>query len=102
MQYCNKESANKSCNDKFLLELMDINIEVQLYFDLAQYLPAGAKEKKFPMTLAEGTTIQNLLNKLALPEDITKVIVVNGLTATTERKLQTGDVVAIFPPMAGG
>ena len=81
---------------------MDINIEVQLYFDLAQYLPAGAKEKKFPMTLAEGTTVQNLLNKLGLPEEITKVIVVNGLSANNERKLQEGDVVAIFPPLAGG
>jgi len=81
---------------------MNISIDVQLYFDLAQYLPAGTKEKKFPMTLAEGTTIQNLLNKLGLPEEITKVIVVNGLSANTERKLQEGDVVAIFPPLAGG
>jgi molybdopterin converting factor small subunit len=81
---------------------MNISIEVQLYFDLAQYLPAGTKEKKFPLSFREGATIKTLLNKLELPEDITKVILVNGLNAHKERMLQEGDVVAIFPPLAGG
>ena len=40
---------------------MNINIEVQLYFDLANYLPAVAKDKKFSISLEEGSTIQNLL-----------------------------------------
>ena len=82
---------------------MNINIEVQLYFDLVNYLPTVAKDKKFSISLEEGSTIQNLLNKLGLPEDITKVILVNGIKPkSNEIQLQYGDVVAIFPPMAGG
>jgi molybdopterin converting factor small subunit len=54
------------------------------------------------VSLRDGTTIKNLLNKLELPEGITKVIVVNGLSSNNERKLREGDVVAIFPPLAGG
>ncbi len=82
---------------------MNINIEVQLYFDLANYLPAVAKDRKFSITLGEKSTIQNLLNKLGLPEDITKVILVNGIKPNSnEIQLQNDDVVAIFPPMAGG
>jgi molybdopterin converting factor small subunit len=81
---------------------MSINIEVQLYYDLVKYVPAGTKEKKFFVSLGDGTTIKNLLNKLELPEGITKVIVVNGLSSNNERKLREGDVVAIFPPLAGG
>jgi molybdopterin converting factor small subunit len=82
---------------------MNITIEVKLYFDLATYLPAVAKDSKFSFSLEEGSTIQNLLNKLGLPKDITKVILVNGIKPNSnELQLQNGNVVAIFPPMAGG
>jgi sulfur-carrier protein len=80
---------------------MNLNIEVQLYFNLEEYLP-GTKAKKFFMSLGEGVTVQNLLNKLKIPDELTKIIVVNGLSAKYEKKLQEGDVVAIFPPLAGG
>jgi len=63
----------------------------------------NTKEGKFSISLEEGSTIQNLLNKLGLPEDITKLILVNGIKPNSnEIQLQYGDVVAIFPPMAGG
>jgi molybdopterin converting factor small subunit len=79
-----------------------MNIEVKLFYDLAQYLPPEAKNSKGHITLEEGATIQNLLDKLYLPELMLKTVLVNGVRPKNETELQEGDVIAIFPPLAGG
>jgi molybdopterin converting factor small subunit len=80
-----------------------MNIEVKLFFDLAKYLPPEAsKSNSVSISLKEGSTIQELIDKLNLPPKMTKVILVNGIKPKNETKLKDGDLVAIFPPMAGG
>jgi molybdopterin converting factor small subunit len=79
-----------------------MNIEVKLFYNLAQYLPLETKNKNGSIYLEEGSTIQNLLDKLGIPEQMTRVILVNGIRPKEGANLQEGDVVAIFPPLAGG
>jgi molybdopterin converting factor small subunit len=79
-----------------------IQIEIKLFFDLAEYLPHGSKNSTAYIPLEEGTTVQGLLESLGLPPQMPKSILVNGVRADSETELQESDSVAIFPPMAGG
>lgn len=79
-----------------------MNIEVKLFYNLAEFLPPEIKNKKDSLSLEEGATIKNLLDRLGIPEQMTRVILVNGIRPKDGAKLQEGDVVAIFPPLAGG
>jgi len=79
-----------------------MNIEVQLFFDLVKYLPPGSKNKKLSLSLKNGSTVQELLYQLNLPSQAPKIILVNGIKTTNGIQLKEGDVVTIFPPIAGG
>jgi molybdopterin converting factor small subunit len=54
------------------------------------------------MELAGGATAANIIAGLGLPGQIPKIILVNGTHATEQNALHDGDVVSIFPPIAGG
>lgn len=84
-----------------------MQIELKLFMRFRDYLPEGAVDGKTRMTLKPGTTFEELLADIGMsvPED--KIIVINGISykqgSTVNRlKLNDGDVVAIFPPIAGG
>jgi molybdopterin converting factor small subunit len=79
-----------------------MHIEVKLFFDLVKYLPPGSKNKKMFLSLKDGSSVQALLYQLNLPAQVTKIVLVNGITPTNGMQLKEGDVVAIFPPIAGG
>lgn len=79
-----------------------MNIEVRLFANLAQLLPPGSKNKRAVITVKEGITVEELLDKLKVPPKVTNVIMVNGTYQDKNTKLKEGDVVSIFPPIAGG
>jgi molybdopterin converting factor small subunit len=54
------------------------------------------------MTVENGTTIGGLLNILKINHSITKILMVNGVQKDIETELHEGDVVSVFPPIAGG
>ena len=54
------------------------------------------------MSLDKETTIAELVKELGLPEDIPKIVIVNGTHAELDRVLKEGDVLSVFPPLAGG
>ncbi|MBW7991085.1 MAG: MoaD/ThiS family protein [Planctomycetes bacterium] len=55
------------------------------------------------LELPEESSLSDLLKYLTIPEKDAKVIIVNGLAVSAvEHKLSNHDVVAIFPPIAGG
>lgn len=79
-----------------------MNIEVRLFANLAELLPPGSKNKRAKIDVPEGITIQDLLERLKIPSDITNVIMVNGSHRSKDTKLNEGDVVSIIPPITGG
>ncbi len=79
-----------------------MNVEIKLFFNLAQYLPPGSEKSSARISLAEGTTVHDLLQQLNLPADITKTVLVNGIRTEDGAPLHEGDSIAVFPPMAGG
>lgn len=72
-------------------------VEVRLF---ATFREGRFDTKK--LELPEGSSLSVLLEHLKIPDKLVKVLIVNGLSATTEHILNHNDVVAIFPPIAGG
>ena len=50
----------------------------------------------------DNTTIQDILNGLAIPVSEAAIIFVNGRHANPEDDLHHADTVSIFPPIGGG
>ena len=46
--------------------------------------------------------VGTITEEIGLPSDVPKIFIVNGNVVTGEYVLHDGDVVSIFPPVAGG
>ena len=79
-----------------------MEIEVKLFATLRDYLPRGSTRFSCKMEIDGETKVQDLLEKLKIPEEFPKIILVNGVHAKKEQTLKEGDVLSIFPPVAGG
>jgi sulfur carrier protein ThiS len=86
---------------------MPIRITFKLYAGLTQYLPAEARvDNAMPLELNEGMSILEAIAPFNLPMKIVKLVLVNGVYVAPEQwgthALREGDVLAIWPPVAGG
>ena len=54
------------------------------------------------LELPQGSSMADLMEYLKIPEKESKVLLLNGLSASVEDKLNDADVVAVFPVIAGG
>jgi molybdopterin synthase sulfur carrier subunit len=79
-----------------------MKLEIKLFANFREFLPAGTEKYTCWLELEEGTTIGQVLEKLKIPDDIPMITLVNGLHRTFEDRLQPGDVLSVFPPVAGG
>lgn len=77
---------------------MRVQVELQAYLD--KYSPNGASE--FAIELPEGATVDTLVRRLGIPDDMAQVIIVNNESSDFDRPLQEGDRVVLIPPLAGG
>ena len=78
-------------------------IQVKIFSTLRHYVPNSDKrldEDRWEVT--EGVTVSQVLDMLNLPEGEVKTLLINGRNADMERILSEGDVLHVFPPMAGG
>jgi sulfur carrier protein len=73
-------------------------VEVKLF---ATFREGRFNEKE--LELQEESSLGDLLKYLKIPEQDAKVIIINGVAVpAVEHKLNDHDVIAIFPPIAGG
>ena len=79
-----------------------MKVEVKLFALLEQYLPAGAHGDGIVLDLPEGTTVGHVVETLKIPRELSCMTVVNGQDVPPEHVLVAGDVLAMFPPLAGG
>ncbi|OGK97366.1 MAG: hypothetical protein A2W08_00970 [Candidatus Rokubacteria bacterium RBG_16_73_20] len=68
----------------------------------AAYLPPGSRDGVVVLDLPEDATVGDVMRRLGIPADSTRVVLVNGHDAAPEQSLAPDDVVAVFPPLAGG
>ena len=80
----------------------DMRVEIKLFANFREYLPPGSRKSACWLELEEGTNIGRALEQLKIPDSIPMITLVNGLHRTFEDVLQPGDVLSVFPPVAGG
>ena len=79
-----------------------MKIEVALYATLSKYLPPGAQNRKAVIEVRDGATVREVLSHLGIPQDLPNILLTNGRQAPEETVLKDGDVLSVFPPLAGG
>lgn len=83
-----------------------VQVELKLFASLMQYLPADARGHTVKVELPEGMTIYELMARFHVPREQARIVVRNGVFVPySERdtyKLQEGDIIALWPPVAGG
>ena len=84
-----------------------MQITFKLYAGLTPYLPPEARVgNAMPLELAEGATVWQAMQPFNLPMKIVKLVLVNGVYIAPEQwrthVLRDSDVLAIWPPVAGG
>ncbi|MBM4330560.1 MAG: MoaD/ThiS family protein [Deltaproteobacteria bacterium] len=79
-----------------------MKVEVKLFANFREYLPPGSDKYACWLELEEGTTIGQVLMKLKIPESVPMILLVNGMHSKVEDVLQLGEVLSVFPPVAGG
>jgi len=84
------------------MEASSMEIKVKLFATLRDYLPKNSDGKSCQLEIDEKTTIKQILDQFKIPEEIPKIILVNGLRGSIDQTLKEGDVLSIFPPVAGG
>ena len=79
---------------------------IKLFASLGDYLPPGAKYNAVEVKLPNGTTIGTALADMSVPEGLCHLVLLNGIFVPPSRRPSTaiaeGDVVSVWPPVAGG
>ena len=84
-----------------------MKVEVRLFAGLRDALP-DAPRGRGTLDLEEATSLWELLHRLEIEPRMAQMVLVTGVQTPRDRasrqahRLADGDVVAIFPPVAGG
>lgn len=84
-----------------------MQVTLKLFASLTEYLPPESKYTNImALTLEPGTTIAQVVEAHKLPPKWVHLVLVNGVYIAPESRathaLQDADVLAIWPPIAGG
>jgi sulfur carrier protein ThiS len=84
-----------------------MKIVFKLYASLTQYLPAEVRtSNRLALDVPAGSVIAQVIEPFGLPPKLVHLVLVNGVYVAPEQRLsrvlEEGDVLAIWPPIAGG
>jgi sulfur carrier protein ThiS len=83
-----------------------LKIQLKLFASLGAYLPVEALHNRVELDVPEGSTPAHLIQQFNIPPRLAHLVLVNGVYLYPEQrgqqKLVEGDVLAIWPPIAGG
>ncbi len=79
-----------------------MNVQVKLFATLTRYCAGSTAGIPFDLELPDSATLLDLLHRLEIPVEETKITFVNGIIQSTDWVLKPGDQVGIFPAIAGG
>jgi molybdopterin converting factor small subunit len=79
-----------------------VRVELQLHATLAPFLPPTARDGAAILELNDGATVADVVGRLGIPAALSRIVLVNGHDVEDTAGLRDGDVVDIFPPLAGG
>ncbi len=83
-----------------------MEITLKLFATLTDYLPTNRVDNAVRLQIKEGSTVQQIIDQFHLPEKLTHLVLVNGVYVDpayrASKVLTPDDVLAIWPPIAGG
>lgn len=80
-----------------------MRIEIRLFAGLRRHAPPEAQRGRFSLTLHQGAALAQVLLDLGIDPGAVAVLLINGAAKSQlETLLSPGDVVSLFPPVAGG
>ena len=83
-----------------------MNINIEFYASLMKYLPPGKGRFRREVTVDDGLVLSRLIEQYHISAAEAHIVLVNGHFVESEqrqsRELVEGDVVSIWPPVAGG
>ncbi len=83
-----------------------MQITLKLFATLGDYLPKGSRNNQVELEIAASDSVQQVLDRNQLPERLTHLVLINGVFIPpgerASRRLEPGDQLAVWPPIAGG
>ena len=83
-----------------------MKITFKLYASLGDHLPAGTRYNRVELEVPPDASILKIIEPYGMPPKLVHLVLVNGVfippEQRAERTLVEGDVLAIWPPIAGG
>ncbi len=79
-----------------------MEIELKLFANFRDYLPKGSDRFSSKISIDPSDRVRDVLKKVGIPEDFPKIILINGTHGKEDDTLKEGDVLSVFPPVAGG
>jgi sulfur carrier protein ThiS len=84
-----------------------MNITFKLFATLTDYLPPEARRSnQLTLDVRPDATISQIIEPFGMPPKLVHLVLVNGKYIDPDKRLTTtlveGDVLAIWPPIAGG
>ena len=81
-------------------------IKVKLFAMLRDKLPPESNGEDMDLEVQEGVTAREIIDRLDIPHQLAHLVMIDGYhllpDEITGRPLQEGEILAIFPPVAGG
>lgn len=84
-----------------------MKITFKLYATLQHLLPPNAVKNAVQIEVADDASMNDIVDQYKVPRELAHLVLVNGLyhdavSRDTPAVLKEGDVLAIWPPVAGG
>jgi molybdopterin synthase sulfur carrier subunit len=83
-----------------------MQITFKLFASLTDYLPATRKDNAVALDITPGTTIEDVVRRFQVPAKQVHLVLINGVyippLERSSRAMNEGEVLAIWPPVAGG
>lgn len=82
-----------------------MNVTLKLFASLAEYLPPGAVKNAIEIEVRDDITPNRLIERFRLPEREVHLVLLNGVfldPAARDTPMRDSDVLAVWPPVAGG
>ncbi len=82
-----------------------MKITLKLYASLMEHLPPQAREHTVELEVADDASASQVLEDLGVPIAQIHLVLVNGIFVPPSQRsqpLQPGDVLAVWPAVAGG
>jgi molybdopterin converting factor small subunit len=84
-----------------------MNITFKLYATLTELLPANSERNIANIEIEPDASLNDIIDRYKVPRELAHLVLINGVfvcDADRDQKnaLKEGDVLAIWPPVAGG